>query len=56
MSSGVANEAHIGGLIGGFLISYSLGVQGIEDKSIKLNGVIVSLIYIGFLIYMLYFR
>jgi len=54
--SGIDNAAHIGGLIGGLLISITLGVQRNEEKSEKVNGLIALLIYFSFLIYIVFFR
>ena len=54
--SGIDNAAHIGGLIGGFLIAMALGVQRTEDKQSRINGIIVSVIYLLFLGYVVFFR
>ena len=54
--SGIDNAAHIGGLIGGALIAMALGVQQKEDKELKLNGLVVSIIYIAFLVYIALFK
>ena len=50
MVSGIDNFAHIGGLIGGFLISKALGINSKDKKSDKINGIIMTIIYIGFLV------
>lgn len=50
MISGIDNFAHIGGLIGGFLISKSLGINSKDKKSDKINGIIMTIIYIVFLV------
>ena len=52
MISGIDNFAHIGGLIGGFLISKALGINSRDKKSDKINGIILSVIYIGFLVFL----
>ena len=52
MISGIDNFAHIGGLIGGFLISKALGINSKDKKSDKINGIIMTVIYIGFLIFL----
>ena len=56
MVSGIDNAAHIGGLIGGLLISMALGVQKREGKQDRINGIISFSIYLLFLIYLLFFR
>ena len=48
-SSMIDNFAHIGGLIGGFLISKALGVNSRDKKSDKINGIILTVIYFIFL-------
>ena len=56
ISSGINNIAHIGGLIGGVLISIALGVKYKSSNSDRINGIIMSTIFISFLLYMLFFR
>lgn len=56
ISTGINNAAHIGGLIGGFLITIALGVKYKSTKSERINGTVMSLIYLVFLIYMGFFR
>ena len=48
--SGIDNFAHIGGLIGGFLISMALGVNSRDTKKQHINGIVLSVLFIGFLI------
>ncbi len=48
--SNIDNFAHIGGLIGGFLISKALGINSKDKKSDKINGIILTIIYLTFLI------
>ena len=43
---------YIGGLIGGFLINIGLGVKYKSSTFEKVNGYIISLIYVSFLIFM----
>ncbi len=55
MMTGVDNFAHIGGLIGGFLISAGLGLKTKVAVSERVNGLILSLLFLGFLIFMNFF-
>ena len=48
----IDNFAHIGGLIGGFLISKAVGINSKDKKSDKINGIILSLIYMAFLVFL----
>lgn len=50
MISSIDNFAHIGGLIGGFLISKAMGINSKDKISDKINGIIMTIIYVGFLI------
>lgn len=50
--TGIDNAAHIGGLIGGFLIAMAVGVPNKSEKSDIINGIIMSIIYFAFLLYM----
>lgn len=52
MLSGVDNFAHVGGLIGGVLITIALGVKYKSTTFEKTNGLIVTLLLTGFMIYM----
>ncbi|MBQ3468704.1 MAG: rhomboid family intramembrane serine protease [Bacilli bacterium] len=47
---GIDNAAHIGGLIGGFLALMALGVKYRSKVSEQINGTILTIIYIAFLI------
>ncbi len=53
--SGIDNAAHIGGLIGGTLITALLGVKYKSTKSEKINGGILTTIFTIFLIYIAFF-
>ncbi len=55
MVPGIDNAAHIGGLIGGALIMIGVGVKYKSSNFEKVNGLIVSALYLGFLIYMAFF-
>lgn len=50
MNSGIDNFAHIGGLIGGVLITSAVGVKYKSSKSEIINGIILSIIFISFMI------
>ena len=50
--SGIDNFGHIGGLIGGFLITMALGVKYKSSNSEKINGFIITSIFTLFMIYM----
>lgn len=50
MISGIDNFAHIGGLIGGFLISKALGINSKDKTSDKVNGIVMTIIYVIFLV------
>ncbi len=52
MMNGVDNWAHIGGLIGGLLINMALGVKYKSKTSERVNGIIISIIFVAFLIFM----
>ncbi len=55
MVPGIDNAAHIGGLIGGALMMIGVGVKYKSSTFEKVNGLIVSLIFFGFLVYMALF-
>ena len=54
MVPGIDNFAHIGGLVGGYLLTMVLGVPGKTRKSDRINGSIVLILLIAFLSYMLF--
>lgn len=49
---GIDNFAHIGGLIGGALITIALGVKDKSTTFEKINGLIVAVIFLAFVSYM----
>ena len=49
---GIDMWGHIGGLIGGILISMALGLRYKERKRDRINGYILSAIFLVFLIYL----
>lgn len=56
MLNGVDNAAHIGGLIGGILVSMMVGVKYKSSTMEKVNGLILTIIFTLFLIYLGFFR
>ena len=56
MLAGVDNFAHIGGLLGGIFASMAVGVPDKNRTSDKVNGSVVMLIYLAFIIYLAFFR
>lgn len=55
-SSGIDNAAHIGGLVGGILIAMAVGVPDKSNNNNKINGIVLSLIYFVFIIYLSFFK
>ena len=53
-TAGIDNYAHIGGLIGGILSSMALSMNSREhtNNQDRINGIILSIIFLGFLIYL----
>lgn len=56
LSSGIDNAAHIGGLVGGILASMLVGVPDKSTKKDKINGIILTIIYISFISYLAFWR
>ena len=52
LTPGISNSAHIGGLVGGILVSMMVGVPDKSTKIEKTNGFILSIIYICFISYL----
>lgn len=55
MYPGIDNYGHIGGLIGGIVLAMALGFKARSGKSDRINGIIISILLFGFLIYMNFF-
>lgn len=51
--SDINNMAHIGGLIGGVLVSKAVGVKYKSHKADIINGIIMTTIFVGFLLFMI---
>ena len=54
MVPGIDNFCHIGGLVGGYLLTMIVGVPGKSRKSDRINGSIVLILLVAFLLYMLF--
>lgn len=55
-STNIGNAAHIGGLVGGYVMSLALGADIDESRSQKINGMVVTILLTVFMIYMAFFR
>ena len=57
LTEGLGSFAELlGGLIGGLFAGMIVGVEGKSDKTDMVNGIICTLTFIGFLVYMVFFR
>lgn len=56
LSPGIDNAAHIGGLVTGILIAMLVGVPDKTVKRDRINGIILTIIYIAFISYLAFFR
>ena len=55
LTTNINNLAHIGGLVGGILISKAVGVKYKSSKSDIINGIIMTIIFVSFLSYVIFF-
>lgn len=53
MITSINNLAHIGGLVGGVLLSMAVGIKYKSTRSDIINGIIMTIIFISALIYMI---
>ena len=56
MVNGIDNFAHIGGLVGGIFASMAVGVPDKSSSGDKASGNLLLLIYLGFIMYLVFFR
>ena len=56
MMSEIDLACHIGGLIYGYLAAMTVGIPEYNEKKDNINGIILTLIFTAFLIYLLFFR
>lgn len=52
MLPGISNSAHIGGLVGGVLTAMMVGVPDKSNKAERINGLILTVLYISFIVYL----
>lgn len=53
---GVNSFAHVGGLLGGILLSMAVGVKYKSEKTDIVNGIVMTIIFIAFLSYIVFFK
>ena len=54
MYTSIDNAAHIGGLLGGYLATMIVGVPEKGTTRERINGLIVFILYVLFIIYLLF--
>ena len=55
LTTGVDNAAHIGGIVGGAMITMALGVKNKSSWFEEVNGCIITILFMAFTIYMAFF-
>ena len=55
INSGIDNACHIGGLISGVFLSMASGVKYKSKKSERINGIVLIIIFISFIIGLIYY-
>ena len=53
LTPGIDNAGHIGGLIGGIFISMICGLKYKENKSERINGIVLTGIFIAFIVFLI---
>lgn len=56
MIPGISNAAHIGGLVGGVLSSMMVGIPNKSEKKDKINGLILTIIYLTFITILAFYK
>lgn len=56
ITPGIDNTAHIGGLIAGILLGMVFGAPDKSSKTDRINGIILSVIYVAFICYLAFVR
>lgn len=56
LTPGINNAAHIGGLVGGVLVTRAVGIKYKSTAGDVINGIIMTLIFVAFLSYMAFVR
>ena len=52
-TSGIDNACHIGGLIGGIFVSMICGLKYKNNKTERINGIVLSIIFLGFILFLI---
>ena len=54
MVPGINNAAHLGGLVGGLLFSYAVGLKNKTNKQERINGIIAVIMILAILAYLIF--